>query len=81
MFSFLKIQPLHSDQILQHIIIISSIAKGMFRDLLILFVALSGFSQVGIATPIAFQQFLAKGNLKNKFSTFLTLVNAQFTDI
>jgi hypothetical protein len=44
MFSFLKIQPLRSDQIVQHIIIITSIAKGIFRDLLIFFVALFGNS-------------------------------------
>jgi hypothetical protein len=43
-----------------------SIASGRFGCLFMYFVALSAFSQVGALIPIAFQQFFAKGQLKNK---------------
>jgi hypothetical protein len=67
---------------LQHIRIITSIANGLFRDILILLVALSGLSQVGTVTPMVLQQFLANGHLKNKcLNFFLTLENAQLTNI
>jgi hypothetical protein len=49
---FKRIQPFLSDHMLQHIRIITSIANGLFRDLLILLVALSGLSQVGTVTPL-----------------------------
>jgi hypothetical protein len=59
----MKIQAFLSVHILQHIIMMISIANGMFRDLLILLVALSNLNEVGTDIPIALQQFLANGHL------------------
>jgi hypothetical protein len=52
--------------ILQHIIIIISIAKGTSKELFIRLVALSDLGQVGTTIPISSQQSLAKEPLKNK---------------
>jgi hypothetical protein len=67
----LKNQEFISFQILQHMIIIMSIAKGRPRLLLIRLVALSGLNQLGIDTPIGIQQFLAKGHLRTGVLIFL----------
>jgi hypothetical protein len=58
---------------LQHIKMITSIAKDLFKALLILLVALSAFNHVGTVIPIAYQQFLANGHLKNKCLSFSSL--------
>jgi hypothetical protein len=52
----LKIQAFLSIQMLQHMMIIISIAKGIPRQLFMRLVALSGLSQVGTTTPIVRQQ-------------------------
>jgi hypothetical protein len=75
----LKIQAFLSFQILQHIIITMSIAKGRPRFLLMCLVALSGLNQLGTITPIDLQEFLAKGHLKNRclhFSSFCRMHNS-----
>jgi hypothetical protein len=64
----LKIHEFLSTQMLQHIMIMISIAKGIPRVHLIRRVALSGLNQVGTTTPISCQQFWAKEHLKNNVS-------------
>jgi hypothetical protein len=49
-----------------HIIIVISVAKGTPNALLMCFVALFGFNQVGTMAPICKQQLFAKDHLRNK---------------
>jgi hypothetical protein len=77
--SFLNNQLFLSVQMLQHMMMISSIANGAFNCLLIFLTARCGLSRAGTCTPIRSQQFLAKGHLRNRclnFSSFCSRPNS-----
>jgi hypothetical protein len=69
----LKIHEFLLDQMLQHMMIIMSMANGRPIIVLILLTALFGYNQVGMLIPIYCQQFFAKGHLKNKCQTLSSL--------
>jgi hypothetical protein len=77
----LKIYEFLSYQMLQHMTIIISKAKGSPLITLILFIALLGCNHEGMMIPICCQQFFANGHRKNKCQRLSSLANAQFTHI
>jgi hypothetical protein len=62
---------------LQHIMMMMSIANGTLSDLFICLATLSGFNHVGGVTPILLLQFLANGHLKKRCMSFSSLNSKQ----
>jgi hypothetical protein len=68
--SFLNSQLLCSVQMLQHIMMITSIANGTLNCLLMFLTARCGLSHVGTCTPMSNQHLLANGHLRKRCLSF-----------
>jgi hypothetical protein len=75
--SFLNNHGFLSFQILQYIIIMSSITNGIISCILMYFTALCGLNHDGAYTPIRSQQFFANGHLKKRCLSFSSFYSKQ----